>query len=330
MNKICKLFGIKYPIVQEPVHTLTNGKMIAAISEAGALGILGINAGYPLPDASSGASSSSSNIVGDPKYSILDTMTERNLMNEQIDTALENTFRSFGIEIATPYLTPQEDPTASALVALMRKRRLTIAFFEGFGNVASQDWVKLLHSNGIHVIQRVKNLKQIKMSIENKLDVLIADNLSVLLQIKKFSSSIPVLAGGDLSIPHEIQEAFLKGADGLFLSTVFLISKEAPTHPQIKQKIIDSSTSDLVTIKMNNENIYSLPGTLPNYLAKLTQQQNNKDKIFDEAHRYQGLINGMVKNDLYNGYTKLSKNIDFLTKISSTEDIVSNLVSIIS
>lgn len=101
-NKLCQLLGIEYPIIQEPVHTLTNGKMIAAISEAGALGTLGINAGYTVNDANSGASSSSKENIGNIKeYSILDTMTERNLMNEQIDSALENTFRPFAIEVAS-------------------------------------------------------------------------------------------------------------------------------------------------------------------------------------------------------------------------------------
>lgn len=328
MNKICKLFGIKYPIIQEPIHTLTNGKMIASISEAGALGILGINAGYISSDATTGASSSTPTNIGEiKKYSILDTMTERNLMNEEIDTALENTFRPFGIEVASSKSNPNEDPTASILVSLMRKRRLTICFFEGFGNIASSEWVKLFHSNGIRIIQRVTNLEQIKTAIKNKIDVLIADNSNILLQIKNLSPTIPVLAGGDLSIPQEIQNAFKKGADGIFISTIFLVSKEAPIHPQIKQKIVNSSTNDLITIKMNNQIIYSLPGKLPNYLAQLTKKRIPENQVFEKAYRYQGLINGMIKNDLYNGYTSLSKNIDFIAKITSIDNIISTLIS---
>lgn len=36
---------------------------------------------------------------------------------------------------------------------------------------------------------------------------------------------------------------------------------------------------------------------------------------------------GMIKNDLYNGYTSLSKNMDFITKITSIDSIISTLIS---
>jgi len=115
-NRLCHALAINTPIIHCPMHTMTNGKMVAAISEAGGLGILGINSGYNITDVTSGASSTNSEVVGNPNnYSILDTMTERNLMNEQINTTLENTFRSFAVEVASQYDSPEKDPTAKGL-----------------------------------------------------------------------------------------------------------------------------------------------------------------------------------------------------------------------
>lgn len=327
-NKICKLFGIEYPIIQEPTHTLTNGKMISAISEAGALGILGINSGYTLNDANSGASATSSDNVGDiENYSILDTMTERNLMNEQIDMALENTFRPFAVEVASDKDKPQNDPTASAIVQLMRKRRITIALFEGFGHLASPEWINLLHSNGIRIMEKVSDLNQVKVAINSKCDVLICTSLDLLKETIKLANGIPVLMGADLTTKDDITKSFSLGADGIFISTLFNISIESPVDIEIKNKVINSSSKDLVSFNFNNQKIYSLPGNLPNKLAKMTTNNINPSEIFNTANRYQGLINGMGKGDLSTGYTKLSSNIDSITKSESVENIITKLTS---
>ncbi len=44
-TRLCKLLGIKYPIVQASMAWVTDAVMVAAISEAGGLGTLGPNAG---------------------------------------------------------------------------------------------------------------------------------------------------------------------------------------------------------------------------------------------------------------------------------------------
>src|SRR5699024_11581819 len=44
-NRVQDVLGIQYPIIQAPLNWLTNAKFVAAVSNAGALGILGFNAG---------------------------------------------------------------------------------------------------------------------------------------------------------------------------------------------------------------------------------------------------------------------------------------------
>ncbi len=40
-NTICKILGIKYPLIQAPMNWINNAEMVAAVSNAGALGVLG-------------------------------------------------------------------------------------------------------------------------------------------------------------------------------------------------------------------------------------------------------------------------------------------------
>lgn len=327
-NRIQKLFGISTPIVQAPIHTLTDGKMVAAVAEAGALGILGINAGFQVQaDATTGASASNSDQVGDQeKYSILDTMTERNLMNEQIDTALENTFRPFAVEIASDKDDPDSDPTATALVALMRKRRLTITLFEGFGNPISSKWVKLLHENGIKIMEKVKNSDEGKKAYNDGVDVLVYMGNELAKFITEVGTELPILAGNNITTSQAVKDAFTNGADGIFVTTPFAVCKEAPTAANIKEQIVNSSSDELTSFNFPEKTVYSLAGELPNILHKLTSQNENPNQIFTAANRYQGLINGMGKGDLNNGYTDIDKNIDEIKQIYSAEDVVNKLL----
>lgn len=325
-NKLCKLIGTETPIIQAPIHTLTNGEMIASIAEAGALGILGINAGYKVQtDATTGASVSDSSEVGQEKgYSILDTMTERNLMNEQIDSALENTFRSFAIEIASIKDQPDDDPRAMSLVKLMRKRRLTVALFEGFGHLISQEWVSLLHKNGIKILFKVSNKQEAQRAVKVGVDALIcmSDKIKGVVETAKGK---PVAAGFDITSTDKVKEALTQGADGVFVNTLFNICQEAPTNQKIKDAVIRAKKSDLVRFATPVKAFYSLSGKLPNELAEMTKKNENKEKIFNHAHRFQGLIDGMNKADLNKGYTDLDPDIDDITDSLSAEEVVATL-----
>lgn len=321
------MLGTSTPIIHEPIHTLTNGNLVTAISEAGALGILGINSGYKLAsDATSGASVANSGQIGTvTNNSILDAMQERNLMNEQIDQVLSNTFRPFGVEIASRKISPDSDHTAKELVELMRKRRVTIALFEGFGSIASQEWIALLHQNGIKVMQVISKINDIQKGINNGLDILINKNRTNLETFVKEAGAIPVLAGEDTTNPQVLSTALAKGAQGVFLKTAFATATEAPTAKAVKEAIVMKKGADLVSFKMNSRTIFSLPGSLPNQLAKLSETGADSIKIFTAAHGFQGLINGMLKGDLNMGYTDIADDIDYISAIEPAEEIINQI-----
>ena len=43
-NPVCRILGIRYPLIQAPMNWINNAEMVAAVSNAGALGVLGPNA----------------------------------------------------------------------------------------------------------------------------------------------------------------------------------------------------------------------------------------------------------------------------------------------
>ncbi len=49
-NRICQILGIEKPVIQGPLSWLTDARLVAAVSNAGGLGVLGPNAGLTLRD----------------------------------------------------------------------------------------------------------------------------------------------------------------------------------------------------------------------------------------------------------------------------------------
>ena len=45
MNRVCQILGIAKPVVQAPMLWITSPELVAAVSNAGGLGVLGFNAG---------------------------------------------------------------------------------------------------------------------------------------------------------------------------------------------------------------------------------------------------------------------------------------------
>ncbi|WP_027825334.1 nitronate monooxygenase [Lactobacillus psittaci] len=320
-NRLCHALGINTPIIHYPMHTMTNGKMVAAISEAGGLGILGINAGYNVTDATTGASSTDSEVIGNPdNYSILDTMTERNLMNEQINTAIENTFRPFGVEVASKEDSPEKDPTAKSIVELMRKRRLTIALFEGFGKPISKPWVDILHSNGIKILQFVVDFNSATLAINNGLDIVIVNQLALAKRIhKKYPDIIICVKGSDDFSKSKKQ---LNQVDGIYLNTPFAICKEAIIDDSIRNRLLSAQPTDLVTLSLPFGNFLTFKTP---YIEKILTQNLSPNELFKELNRYQGLIDGMVKGNLNQGYCLFDLDSYLIKHSISAQEIINKI-----
>ena len=44
-TRLCELLGLEYPVIQAPMAWITNAELVAAVSNAGGMGVLGPNAG---------------------------------------------------------------------------------------------------------------------------------------------------------------------------------------------------------------------------------------------------------------------------------------------
>lgn len=46
MNRVCEILNIEYPVIQGPMAWITSSELVAAVSNAGGLGVLGTSADF--------------------------------------------------------------------------------------------------------------------------------------------------------------------------------------------------------------------------------------------------------------------------------------------
>ena len=235
-TRLCKLLGIKYPIIQASMAWVTDATMVAAISEAGGMGTLGPNAG-------------ATTITRDPAE------TGKRL-REQVVKVRSLTTKPFAVNIVVPG--PGEMAFSEHVMKVCIEERVPAA-------IVSQGSAKVytdrLHAAGIKVMQVVGSARH-AVSAENAgVDAVITSgteggghsNTSLLTTFTMLPQiadavSIPVVAGGGIGDGRGLAAAIALGADGVYLGTRFIATKECPVHQNWKDLLVRSDAADTVAI----------------------------------------------------------------------------------
>lgn len=215
-TELCDLLGIEYPILQGGMAWVADGKLAAAVSEAGGLGIIG--AGNAPPQA----------------------------VQQQIRQARELTSRPFGVNIyyLSPYLEQLIDLVVAEKVALVTT---------GAGNPGKH--LPRLKEAGIKVFPLVSSVALARRLERIGADGLIAEGMECGGHIGEVTTmalvpqvvdavSIPVVAAGGIADGRGLVAALALGAVGVQLGTRFVCARECPVHPDYQKAIIEAGDRD--------------------------------------------------------------------------------------
>lgn len=215
---VCDLIGIEYPIFQGGMAWIADGKLAAAVSNAGGLGII-------------------SAMNADADY-----------LARQIAVARELTDKPFGVNIML--LSPFADQVAETAA-----REKVAVVTTGAGNPSK--YMKLWNGAGIRVIPVVASVAMAKLVTRAGAAAVIAEGgesgghvgeTSTLVLVPQVcdATSLPVIAAGGIADGRGVAAAFMLGAQGVQLGTRFLVAEECSVHPVFKKKILDAS--DIATV----------------------------------------------------------------------------------
>ncbi len=215
---ICEMLGIKYPVFQGGMAWIADGKLAAAVSEGGGLGII-----------------AAGNAPGD-------------YVRREIQVARSITDKPIGVNIML--LSPFADEVAK----VVREEKVDVVT-TGAGNPSKyiKDWL----ATGIKVIPVVASVALAKLMTRLGASALIAEGgesgghvgeLTTMVLVPQIcdATDLPVIAAGGIADGRGVAAAFALGACGVQMGTRFLSAEECTIHPVYKEKILKAT--DLCTM----------------------------------------------------------------------------------
>lgn len=317
INRVTEILGIKYPIVQGAMSWVTNAELVAAVSNAGGLGILGPHAGNNTNPTS------------------FEEIFER--LKAEIRKVKALTDKPFGVPVFLSY----DLTTADAIGDLLIAEDVKVVLLNGMEGFDYEPLVNKFKRNNIKTIFR-----SLTPSIENALyaekigvDILVATGFdeggtvpekmigtfSIVPMIAD-AVNIPVMAAGGIADARGVRASFALGAEGVFAGTVFIATKENPAANNVKQLIVDHTASDLLIFKTNPAYYRSIPTPYSHELLAMDESGKTRDEIANKMYGEQGLKVGMLDGNLEEGYITVGNGLTYINNIRSVKEVIEDLM----
>ena len=226
-NRVTRLLGVDYPIVQAPMGWIARAPLASAVSNAGGMGII---------ETSS----------GDLEAIRLEIRRMRDL-----------TDRPFGVNIALAYV---RDPDIVRFVVDQGVRFVTTSAGDP-GRYCAE-----LKAAGLTVFHVVPTLRGALKAVEAGVDGLIVEGgegggfknqrevaSMVLLPLVCSRVDVPVIAAGGFCDGPSMAAAFALGAEGIQMGTRMLSAAESPVHDNWKRAIVDAAETDTVFLNRGGQ-----------------------------------------------------------------------------
>ncbi|WP_059413292.1 NAD(P)H-dependent flavin oxidoreductase [Cupriavidus basilensis] len=230
---ITKLLGIEHPIVQGGMQWVGRAELVAAVSNAGALGILTALT-QPSPEA----------------------------LSAEIARTRTMTDKPFGVNLTfLPTLKPV--PYEAYRDAIIDAG---VTIVETAGNNPSQH-LPAFKRAGIKVIHKCTTARHALKAQQMGVDAVSIDGFEcaghvgeedipglILIPAAVAQLDIPVIASGGFGDARGLVAALALGAEGINMGTRFMCTREAPIHDRIKQAIVANSERDTCLILRSLKN----------------------------------------------------------------------------
>jgi nitronate monooxygenase len=222
-TRITELLGIRYPIIQGGMQWVGRAPLVAAVSNAGGLGVITALT-QPTPAA----------------------------LIEEIQRTRVLTDKPFGVNLTIlPSIKPP--PYAEYVEAIIDSG---VKVVETAGN-SPREFIELFKQNGVKILHKCTTVRHAISAERNGVDAISIDGFEcaghpgeddvpglVLIPLAVRALRIPVIASGGIGDSRGFAAALALGAEGVNMGTRFCATREAPIHDNIKQALVGASERD--------------------------------------------------------------------------------------
>lgn len=280
MNKLCQVFGIKYPIFQGGMGNISNAQLTSAVSEAGGLGTIGAGTMTPIE------------------------------LDQIILQTTDMTDKPFAVNIAinvTPYL--------EEVVSLIIRRQVPVVSLSA-GDPTP--FIDKFHNAGIKVVTVVGAVKHAQKAEAAGSDAIVAEGYEAAGINSNFESTtltlipqivdkvkVPVVAAGGIGDGRGLAAVLALGASGVQIGTRFIATQEAPFSIEYKSRILSATDVDTVIIGRSVNRVRRVLKTP--YAKKLLEFEGSNytlakfSELTSEKYHRIGAVEGNLTEGFING-----------------------------
>ena len=305
-TKITEMFGIQYPIIVGTMMHIARAEMVAAASNAGALGILA--------------------------SAIFQNQEE---FREEIKKIRGLTDKPFAVNLNLfPAMRPIDN-----------REYLEVIFKEGIrivetsGYRAPEELAKDLKDQGILLVHKCVGVRYALkaqsvganavtvVGFENGGAVGVLDITTLCLVPRVVDSvKIPVIGGGGVADGRGFLAVLALGAQGVIMGTPFLVAEECPIHPRLKRALIEATELDTMILMRSIQNSYrAWVNEASKKVAELEKAQAGLEEIV-QAGAAEKTKRMIQEGDLNAGVISCGQGIGLVKKIMPMKDIIEGIV----
>ena len=295
-NRICKVLGIKYPIVQGGMAWIADASLAAAVSEAGGLGI--ITGTAPIE-----------------------------WIRAEIRKVKKLTDKPFGVNVML--MTPH----AADVAKLVCEEKVPVVT-TGAGSPGK--YMEMWKENGVKVVPVVASVALAKRMEKLGADAVVAEGCESGGHIGQLTTmtlvpqvvdavNIPVLAAGGIADGRGMAAGFMLGAEGVQMGTRFLVAKECTVHENYKEKVLKAKDIDTeVTGNSTGHPVRCLRNKMSRVYKKLEKEGASAEKL--EELGTGALRKAVVDGDIDNGSVMAGQIAGLVNKEQTAKEIIEEIM----
>lgn len=297
-SRICSALGITYPIFLGGMAHVSRARLVAAVSAAGGLGIIG-SGGMP-PE----------------------------VLAQEIADVRRRTNLPFGVNLMLM------DANIEAQLEVVLKERVPMVA-TGAGNPAP--YIPRLKSAGIKVFPVVPAVSLARRVERAGADGIIAEGTEsgghvgevttmVLVPQVVDAVSIPVVAAGGIADGRGFAAAIMLGAEGIQMGTRFLATTEAQVHENFKHAILGANErGTIVTGRSIGAPVRTLTNKMAKQFARYEEEKRTRDEF--ETLAVGGLRRAVYDGDIDTGSLMAGQISGMIDKIEPVDSLVARMVA---
>ncbi len=299
-NRITKLFGIQYPIIQGGMVWCSGWRLAAAVSNAGGLGLLGAGSMHP------------------------ETLVEH------IHKLKAATNKPWGVNVPLMY------PEIDRLMQILVDEQVRIVFTSAG---SPKKYTAFLHEAGITVVHVVPSSKLAIKCEQAGVDAIVAEGFEAgghngkeetttlsLIPAVCQAVQLPVIAAGGIACGQQVLAAMAMGAEGVQMGTVFALSAESSASDAFKQRCIAAGEGGTMLCLKALSPTRLVCNALYDRIAKAEAEGQNDAEQLRQILGTAAAKRGIFEGDIDNGELEIGQSAAYVKEVLPTAAIMQQIV----